>query len=281
VSLFLIVHCCFISIEIVKSLKGSSTPLGTMAPSQERSILILSSVLFAASASWMLRNLEQRRQNRSMSSRPDIRPLKTTVPPGKIGERGLRALGHNTSYLGNFLRCLQDMCDPVQNPSGHIAFCMAENKLVIDVLAERLMQRGTATAAFSDSVVYCYNSFLGLPVARQAAAYFLAKRFLFPDSPTVSPEQALYHIKPENVCLGAGAVSLLNSLFFLLGDEGDACLIPAPYYAAFESDMMVSLVHCIFHVILTCLKCQLMRQLFWISLWRASYLLQSTWPTQR
>ena len=26
-------------------------------------------------------------------------------------------------------------------------------------------------------------------------------------------------------------------LFYLLGDEGDACLIPAPYYAAFESDM--------------------------------------------
>ena len=215
-----------------------------MAPSQERSILILSSVLFAASASWWLRQLEQRRHNRSMSSRPDIRPSKTrsTVPPGKIGKRGHRALGYNTSYLGNFLHCLQDMCDPIQNPEGHIAMCMAENKLVIDVLAERLMQRGTATAAFSDSIVYCYNSFLGLPVARQAAAYFIAKRFLFPDSPTVTPEQALYHINPAHVCIGAGAVSLLNSLFFLLGDEGDACLIPAPYYAAFESDMMVSLV---------------------------------------
>ncbi len=30
---------------------------------------------------------------------------------------------------------------------------------------------------------------------------------------------------------------ILIALFYLLGDEGDACLIPAPYYAAFESDM--------------------------------------------
>ena len=32
-------------------------------------------------------------------------------------------------------------------------------------------------------------------------------------------------------------ISHLLALFYLLGDEGDACLIPAPYYAAFESDM--------------------------------------------
>lgn len=31
----------------------------------------------------------------------------------------------------------------------------------------------------------------------------------------------------------------LLGLFYLLGDEGDACLIPAPYYAAFENDMRI------------------------------------------
>ena len=30
---------------------------------------------------------------------------------------------------------------------------------------------------------------------------------------------------------------ILNSLFFLLGDDGDAALIPRPYYSAFDSDM--------------------------------------------
>ena len=31
----------------------------------------------------------------------------------------------------------------------------------------------------------------------------------------------------------------MNNLFFALGEKGDVCLIPAPYYAAFENDMNV------------------------------------------
>jgi hypothetical protein len=152
--------------------------------------------------------------------------------------------------------------------------CVAENKLVLDVLAERLMQSkdrtydgqlgcalsmssclsyiltfvmpglfldfivGTATAAFSDSTVYCYNSFLGLPVARDAVAYFLAKRFLFSPEMQVTPEAALYHIKAQHVAIGSGCAAVLHYLFFTLGEEGECCLIPAPYYAAFDSDMV-------------------------------------------
>jgi 1-aminocyclopropane-1-carboxylate synthase len=41
------------------------------------------------------------------------------------------------------------------------------------------------------------------------------------------------------VVVGAGAASLLNHAFTLLLSPGDAVLIPAPYYAAFENDMKV------------------------------------------
>lgn len=34
-----------------------------------------------------------------------------------------------------------------------------------------------------------------------------------------------------------GGAPILSNLFFLLGEPGNACLIPAPYYAAFENDM--------------------------------------------
>jgi aspartate/methionine/tyrosine aminotransferase len=125
----------------------------------------------------------------------------------------------------------------VRNPHGYIALCVAENRLVTHILAERCMHSGTAAAAFSDSSVYCYNSFCGMPVAREAAAYFLARRFLYPDEPSLTPAIALLNIKPKHVALAAGAAAVLNNLFFLLGDPGDACLIPAPYYAAFDSDM--------------------------------------------
>jgi histidinol-phosphate/aromatic aminotransferase/cobyric acid decarboxylase-like protein len=134
----------------------------------------------------------------------------------------------------------------MHNPTGYIALCVAENKLVTSILVDRCMQSGTASAALSDPQVYCYNSFLGMPVAREAAAYFLARWFLFPPhqdeavEPAISrlsPIEALQHIQPSHIALAAGASAILNNLFFVLGDVGDACLIPAPYYAAFENDM--------------------------------------------
>ena len=162
------------------------------------------------------------------------------VRDGKVSHRCMRALAPSTPYLMSFLRGLEYPCDPTQRPDGFIAFCMAENKLAIDVLSERLQHPSTTAAAFGDPIVYCYNSFLGLPVARQAAAYFLAKRFLLTDQQhDVTVEQALQKVKPMHIGIGSGAVALLNGLFYLLGDEGDCCLIPAPYYAAFESDMSV------------------------------------------
>lgn len=126
----------------------------------------------------------------------------------------------------------------MHNPSGYIALCVAENKLVTSILVDRCMQSGTASAALADPQVYCYNSFLGMPVAREAAAYFLARWFLHPTAGSnFSPTEALRQIQPSHIALAAGGAAILSNLFFVLGDPGDACLIPAPYYAAFENDM--------------------------------------------
>jgi 1-aminocyclopropane-1-carboxylate synthase len=114
---------------------------------------------------------------------------------------------------------------------------VAENKLAIDMFSERFTQAGMA--AFSEPSVYCYDSFVGSTVARKAVAYFLARRFLYPDDENLSPVVALESIQPKHVALAAGAAPLLNHLCFLLGEAGDACLIPAPYYAAFENDIKV------------------------------------------
>lgn len=138
--------------------------------------------------------------------------------------------------LNKFIHCLDDLCDAVSNPQGHIALCVAENKLAVDLLANRCYT--SSANAFVDPSVYTYNNFLGLPVAREAAAYFLARRFLFPRSTALAPDQALSNIQPKHVALSAGCAALINHLFFLLGTANvDCCLIPKPYYAAFESDM--------------------------------------------
>ncbi len=33
--------------------------------------------------------------------------------------------------------------------------------------------------------------------------------------------------------------AIIDNLFFVLGDEGDGVLIPAPYYPAFDNDLKV------------------------------------------
>jgi hypothetical protein len=200
--------------------------------------LTLSLILFTASAEWFRRR--QKRNEIEEVANPFIKRSRTVPDDAMVGTRGYAALSPPIPYLKSFFRCLEDPCDPVNNPRGYIGLCVAENKLVTEMVAARFMQPGTADAAFSDAAVYCYNSFLGLPVARQAAAYFLAKRFLYPGIP-LTPEQALQHISPGHVALGSGCAALLNYVFFIIGEENDAVLIPAPYYAAFENDMNVSM----------------------------------------
>lgn len=212
--------------------------------SVESTTLLVSVGLFVVTARWFTNKERQRRAlglwgaNTKHAAGSAADRTKGTPVEGVIGSRGLLALeSPRVPYLEDFMYCLQNACDPIRNPAGHIGLCVAENKLVLDVLAERLMQIGTATAAFSDSTVYCYNSFLGLPVARDAVAYFLAKRFLFAGEPNIEPETALQHVRPHHVAIGSGCAAVLHYLFFILGEAGECCLIPAPYYARFDSDM--------------------------------------------
>ncbi|KAL7439726.1 hypothetical protein ACHAXM_008176 [Skeletonema potamos] len=156
-----------------------------------------------------------------------------------ISQRGESLLTPTLPYIMDYLKCLQDHCDPYTNPRGHIPLCMSENKLIIELLGVRLLQIETASRAFSDSSVYCYNNTLGLPGAREALAYFLVKHFLFPERRNMTFGDALSYIHPELVCFGAGASSLISHLALCLGERGDAVLIPAPYYAAFDVDLKI------------------------------------------
>jgi aspartate/methionine/tyrosine aminotransferase len=203
---------------------------------RETKQLAVALALFAYTAI-RFRNMQRRKRNKEKEHN-DSNVLQHV--DSMVGVRGHQALQPAIPYLAQFLSCMKNMCDPVDNASGYIPLCVAENRLIVDMLAERFMQVGTATAIFSDPHVYFYNSFLGMPVTREAAAYFLARRFLFPEEVDLAPDLALRHIRPNHVAIGGGGAALLNNLFFLLGDKGDSCLIPRPYYAAFETDIKIN-----------------------------------------
>jgi aspartate/methionine/tyrosine aminotransferase len=197
----------------------------------EQNAVMVALTLFAVTAA---RFLQVQKRKRLQALEPPV------IIDSMVGLRGHRALQDPLPYLQQFLSCLGQLCDPLHHPSGYIPLCVAENRLAVDVLADRFMQVGTATSIFSDSQVYCYNSFMGMPVTREAAAYFVARRFLFPNEVDLAPDLALRHINAKHIGISAGGAALLNNLFFILGDPGDACLIPCPYYAAFDNDMNLS-----------------------------------------
>ena len=153
----------------------------------------------------------------------------------QISTRGESLLTPTLPYILDYVKCLQDQCNPYSNPNGYIPLCMSENKLIIEHFASRLMQ----CQLFGDKSVYCYNNTLGLPPAREGVAYFLAKHFLFPEERNMSFEEALQWISPEMIAIGSGASSLLSHLALSLTDAGDCVLIPAPYYAAFDADLRI------------------------------------------
>eukprot|EP00271_Cylindrocystis_brebissonii_P000013 TRINITY_DN10017_c0_g1_i1.p1 TRINITY_DN10017_c0_g1~~TRINITY_DN10017_c0_g1_i1.p1 ORF type:complete len:428 (+),score=65.53 TRINITY_DN10017_c0_g1_i1:186-1469(+) len=44
-------------------------------------------------------------------------------------------------------------------------------------------------------------------------------------------------VSPQHICISSGVTAVLDLFFFGTCDPGDACLIPAPYFPAFDNDM--------------------------------------------
>lgn len=152
---------------------------------------------------------------------------------GRVSSRGITCLSNIHSYQRAFFLGLSNPYKSHTNEDGYIPLCIAENKLMQEMLANRLMSTDTTNSAFSDPSVYCYNGFLGLPYARNAIAYFLSRKFLLPSetgavsthpqnyytedqashiystAPTPILDDRTHHqnqiIDPEHIALGSGA----------------------------------------------------------------------------
>lgn len=150
---------------------------------------------------------------------------------GHVSARGASNLALPMAYLSDHFTCIADFCDPITNPQGHIPLAVAENRLVIDLLQARLATLETAKAGFDHPEVYGYNNSLGLQVVRETLAQFMQEHFCS------SSNNNGVTIQAQHIAVGAGVISFLSNLCFALGSPGDAVLVPAPYYAAFDNDL--------------------------------------------
>ena len=134
--------------------------------------------------------------------------------------QGLLAGGSTPEYLQRHYEGLGDPFDPVANANGYIGLCEAENRLVAEMVADRLDQapRVPATA-------FGYDAMTGSVRFREQLGSFMSRTFLGRE------------FGPEQISVLAGAGSVLEILFYALGDPSDGVLVPTPSYAGFWLDL--------------------------------------------
>lgn len=117
-----------------------------------------------------------------------------------------------------------DQYHATSNPNGIINFATAENNLTFErLIAPRLPEIYSASVRLPG--INGYQQPTGMPELRAAVASLLSKYV------------TMCAVDPEHLICQSGTSSILNTLLWVLCDEGDSVLIPAPYYSAFTTDL--------------------------------------------
>lgn len=120
-----------------------------------------------------------------------------------------------------------DQYHPESNPRGHINMGTAETHLINDEVIGLLRTVQDRMPLTPKTLHYDY--FHGSVEFRQAIASYWQKLIFGAAEPI--------RLTPDNVVAGAGCSLALEMLATMLGDPGDAFLIPAPYYSGFVDDI--------------------------------------------
>ncbi|WP_329564566.1 aminotransferase class I/II-fold pyridoxal phosphate-dependent enzyme [Kitasatospora sp. NBC_01266] len=108
---------------------------------------------------------------------------------------------------------------PTRAPGGYLNLGTAENRLLGDLLTELAAQAPPFTAADTR-----YAPLHGTPALRERIAELLSTGYRAP-------------VDPEHLVLVSGATAALDVIASALCDPGEAIVLPAPYYGAFDTDL--------------------------------------------
>ena len=112
-------------------------------------------------------------------------------------------------------------------PHGALQLSVAENQMLEDLLVPALTDF-SSQAGFASDLIY-YQPTQGRPGLRIAFCKYLERLLNLSSS---------RRLNPDNLVVGAGCNAVLENLCMTLANEGNAVLIPTPYYAAFEFDLV-------------------------------------------
>jgi 1-aminocyclopropane-1-carboxylate synthase len=114
---------------------------------------------------------------------------------------------------------------PVNAPNGALQLSVAESQLVEDLLVPQINAWAREIPFTADGIYYQPTP--GRPSLKAAMAQYMQELLNLPVVPDT-----------EGIIVGAGCNAVLENLCFALAEPGDTCLIPTPYYAAFEFDLV-------------------------------------------
>jgi|LGOV01.1.fsa_nt_gb 1-aminocyclopropane-1-carboxylate synthase len=144
-----------------------------------------------------------------------------------LSDRGKSLVKDMPPLMHAHFSTVDKLYDPEHNSDGYINMGTAETHLVNDEVTDIIMKIQRDMTVKPSYIHYDYS--YGIPEFRTAIAEYW-QNLIFENN-----TERL--IKAENIVVGCGCSIALEMLATMLGDPGDAILIPAPYYTGFEDDI--------------------------------------------
>ena len=136
-----------------------------------------------------------------------------------ISNRAIGALAEPSPLVVAHFEAAKDPYHPTENPRGAINLGTAENYL----MEKELLSWLSKVPPLPTHAMH-YDEFRGSAQLREVVAEFLCDI------------SGITHAKAEHIVIGSGVSSLLESLAFVLFNEGDSLIIPSPYYTGYAED---------------------------------------------
>ncbi|KAK8477262.1 hypothetical protein V6N13_024254 [Hibiscus sabdariffa] len=139
--------------------------------------------------------------------------------------------GQDSSYFLGWQEYEQNPYHEVNNPKGIIQMGLAENQLCFDLFESWLAKNPDAVSLKRDGKsifkeLVLFQDYHGFPAFKKALVDFMSE---------IRGNKVTFD--PNHIVLTAGATSSNETLMFCLAEEGDAFLLPTPYYPGFDRDL--------------------------------------------
>ncbi|OIW10897.1 hypothetical protein TanjilG_27843 [Lupinus angustifolius] len=139
--------------------------------------------------------------------------------------------GQDSSYFLGWEEYEKNPYDEALNTKGIIQMGLAENQLSFDILESWLAKNQDVAGFKRDGKsifreLALFQDYHGLPSFKKALVDFMAE---------IRGNKVTFD--PNHIVLTAGSTSANETLMFCLAEQGDAFLLPTPYYPGFDRDL--------------------------------------------